>query len=272
MPTNASINPNFDSPQLPVPKISVQSSTISLSFIDVSINGGLIEGATTTINRNSRNSARIIAYDIPDYLFDPGYDLQLEILRYRRGSGKNSKTKGYVHPSNAINPSGDGRFDRGGVHNDSNNVPILVQAQTEFPVTSHMQVIDVSQACADWMVWEDLAFREAGNTPTLNNSTTVNAIIPREPGRFYSAGRRFGYTPRFYPGRFKFRYSVIDRSDDRGKRISGPLSENLILTSRVFPFIVNPTSNLRGIINMTVNPDYDETCHFYVGGRVPSST
>ena len=186
------------------------------------------------------NPATVSVHGLPDDIMRrlDEYKPQLELMRYvRRRTAKDNwsramRNSGYVHPSHGPHPSG-GRThggDQASVHLDVRNI-----RETEWPVTNWGQVIDVTQGITGFLEWAGVPFREPGNQ-FANNS----ADLPVPSGRGGLSGilgRRFPYGRRFYPGYYKFRWSILDLSDDRRQRITGPLSDTVSITTEVFPFI-----------------------------------
>lgn len=249
---------------IPVPKIRLLAPlnaglpTASLQFVDGKTFGD------TLISLTVSNVPQIIATDIPQELLDPRYGLQVELGRYSRrhgatGANKSWRDSGIVHPSNAISPS-PGSFTRGGDHDGSAGSLVNISAirQTEWPVTSNGQVINVGQGCATFMELSEVAYRSTPTAALLDKTTT--AIIPGAQGKHYRfAGRRFAYDGRLFPGRFWFRYSIIDTHDNHTpqKRVSGGWSAPITLSSKIFPFTV--TFDTGGWPIATINPLFNPT-------------
>jgi hypothetical protein len=176
---------------------------------------------------------------IPRYILDDvaTYKPQIELLRYTRSTGARSlvtgqrhKNVGYVHPSNGPGASGNGSFTHGGSHAVSPAIAAL--RQTEWPILTGKEHTDVTRGMCGFMAMLFVSWRDA--------SGAQNSIqLPCPTGsrsRFPLPGARFPYSRTFTPGYFAFRLSVVDPSDPRGKRIHGPVSEVVSLTTNEFPF------------------------------------
>lgn len=198
-----------------------------------------------------RNRAQVTVHGVSVEVLENLADnrLQLELMRYTRrhsrttaSAGSGTKLAGYAHPSNGPAPSGTGSHTHGGSHG---GVPIEPLRVTEWSVTNHGQVIDVTQGAAAFMVHMDVLYRDnTGNTPTVNVLTSATASNGSSTGM----GKRYPYAGTYSPGYFKARWSVVDASDPRGQRVHGPLSETFTLTNDVFPFIPDMAFDNGGIL------------------------
>jgi len=240
---------------LPVPKVRLQSPRAGVaSVMQTAWSGQPVEVF---------NMPEIVAVDIADELLAPELGLQLEILRYRRGT-RNSVSSGYngsgyVHPSHHVNGSHrNGTFWRGGRHNDHPNG--YVPRPTEWSVTAKNQIITMLDI-ASFVRLESVAWRDATGTDNL-----VNCLVPTytSPRSFQRAKRHYGklYTPNY----FVFRYSVIDLSDPRGNRISGGISRAVKMTHKIHPFnYLADESKALGKACCEINPNFKDSqivCQF----------
>ena len=255
---------------LPAPKVDLRKGAPTLLTV---FDGHPALGLTRTVN--AVNLAEVTVSDIPQVILDnlPYFGLQLELLRYvRRSTGQTNRPHaashgGYRHPSNGDNPSGTGQRTRGGSHtyNATNRV-------TEWPVTGWGQSIDVSQGMAGFMSHDSsgsLQYRDPAGV-----RQPFNGLVPTDAwGKFRRFGRASSYDSRFRPGYFKFRWSILDVSDPREQRISGPLSETVALTSNLFPFIPDAPFGGNAALTATINPAYvDDRVRFFIGiGRKPAT-
>jgi hypothetical protein len=158
-------------------------------------------------------------------------------MRYTRSTGSRSvatgrklKEVGYVHPSHAPAPSGTGTFTHGGTHTVSPGIAAL--RSTEWPIVTGREHTDVTQGMAAFMALMNVGWRDANGTFNF-----VPLPCPSSSrSRFPYPGARFPYSRTFSPGYFAFRLSVVDTSDSFSKRIHGPLSDVVSLTTNEFPF------------------------------------
>lgn len=166
----------------------------------------------------------------------------VELLVFRRletrengASGNGTKTSGFVHPSHGPGASSNANFTHGGQHS---GVAGTVQAlrPTEWPIVNGNDAIDVSQGILGFMCLGQIGFRDSSG-----NLTNTAAVYPASrcnlAKRLRVSGRRFPYSSIMIPGYFAFRLSIIDPSDARGKRIHGPMSQQVSCTTTKFPFV-----------------------------------
>ena len=209
------------------------------------------------------------------------FDLRLELLHYRRRktsanslSGSGLKEASYRHPSNAVAVSGNGSHTHGG---DQGGISPAVQAirQSEWPVTAHGQVIDVTAGMHAFMALGQVRYRDpAGVEQTFLALMPCGRSSPSMNNR-----QRYPYSPTFYPGYYRFRLSVIDPSDPRGQRLTGPASETVSLTNHIFPFrpdapVVDPSNPLELVPTATLRGDFSGTVtRAWIGSvsRLPTS-
>lgn len=194
-------------------------------------------GAATQVNTLSIVTASV--HGFPDEIMQnlAQYQPQLELLRYvprrTREPFRNRSIVGggYVHPSHGPAASGNGHHTHGGVH--TKTAAVMAIRPTEWAVMNWGQVIDVTQGMFGFMRGMFIQYRDpTGNGATLWATTAApqKAVI----------GTRFPYSSAFRPGYYRFRWSIIDPSDARGQRISGPLSDTVSVSTAVFPFSPAP--------------------------------
>jgi hypothetical protein len=221
-------------PSLPAPK--VQTFRPDLSYDPLISDGPPVNGATRKVR-----VTRFISITTPGVpaavLKDPAkYKLQIELLRYTRSSNRSPATNarrkqsGYVHPSNGPAPSGVGSFTHGGVHSVHPDIAAL--RQTEWPILTGKEHTDVTQGMVAFMALIGVNWRDAAGAYAIETLPCPTSSRMRRP----NPGARFPYSATFSPAYFAFRLSIIDPSDPRGKRIHGPASEVVSLTTKGFPF------------------------------------
>lgn len=202
-----------------------------------------------------QNPVTVSAHGLPQVVLEnlATYKPQLELMRYvsRRTAtstfSRGMRNAGYVHPSHAPLPSGTGSHTHGGAHAGIGSSVAAIRP-TEWPVTNYGQVIDATQGLTGFLQLHDVYFRD----PT---GVVAATPLPCPSGRVAQQlpGRTFAYSRPFKPGYFRFRWSIIDPTDPRGQRISGPLSDTVSLTTNVYPF--TPHLPIDGLATASVNPN-----------------
>lgn len=168
------------------------------------------------------------------------YQPKLELLRYvskrttRTTWSRTMRNAGYVHPSHGPGASGNGSHTHGGAHSGLPPATTAIRP-TEWDVLAWGQVIDVTQGMTGLLHLRDVAYRKASSG--LETYSTVTCPCPSGRTGYANPGRRFPYGAAFRPAYYKFRWSIIDPTDDRGQRLTGPTSDTVSITSEVFPFI-----------------------------------
>lgn len=184
---------------------------------------------------------------------------QLELMRYvrKRGAvsgrfGRSFQNNGYVHPSHGPGPSGNGSHTHGGLQT---KVTALTQSlrPTEWAAGDWGTEIDVTQGMLGFLHFIPVTYRDA-----IFDEQVVEAPVPSGSSSNRRHGKRFPYAGIFRPAYYKFRWSIIDPTDERGQRIHGPLSETVSVTSNKFPFLPEDMYNDGGIFKATcsINPGY----------------
>lgn len=252
---------------LPAPVIRLSISTTGLEVL-VAKNNPNTNGVSTM---TPVNLASVSVHGLPESIMSDlaGYKPQLELLRYvgtRTKStsilSRNFRSSGYVHPVNGPAPSGNGHHTHGGIQ------PFVIGAerQTEWSVTNWGQVIDVTKGAYAFMQFGVVPYRTAFNTLAFD----AFAMSASGTNNNRGMGKRFPYWGKYKPGYFAFRWSIIDKSDERGQRITGPMSNVISLTNEIFPF--NPANTDQGQATATIAPRYNALRgQFFVGSvsRLP---
>ncbi|MFZ1491134.1 MAG: hypothetical protein WAS51_14445 [Ilumatobacteraceae bacterium] len=195
-----------------------------------------------TVQVTVQNPATVSAHGLPAEVMAnlDKYRPKLELLRYvpkRTTSTTWSRTMrnaGYVHPSHGPGASGDGSHTHGGMHTGLPAATMAIRP-TEWDVLAWGQVIDVTQGMTGFLNLRDVTYRQ----PSTGSEAYSQVTCPCPSGRsgYSNPGRRFPYGRVFRPGYYEFRWSIIDPTDDRGQRLTGPTSATVSITSDVFPFI-----------------------------------
>lgn len=236
--TTAFLSSDAGGSLLPAPVMRLaRSDGGSFSVADGSPN------SNQTVKVSSVNVLTASVHGLPKIILDnlDQYAPKLELLRYvRRRTGHNSfsrnfKNSGYVHPANGPAPSGNGSYTHGG--GIGNFVNISAIRPTEWDVTQWGQVIDVTQGLYGFMQLMPVSYRDAAL-----NDLLVTALAPSGSNINTSHGKRFPYAGVYRPAYYRFRWSVLDVTDDRAQRITGALSDTVSLTNSVFPFIPDVTN------------------------------
>lgn len=185
-----------------------------------------------------QNRAYVSALNLPQALVDSPaeYGLQLELMRYVTSSRSRTRNRneyvsdgrytgrakrGYVHPSNGPAPSGNGAMTHGGAY--IAHPTILADRVTEWPITGFGQVVDVTQSMAAFMIFATVKIQD--DNPANPNGEVYPYLIPSSYKRSTRRIARWG-AHACKPGRFAFRYSILDPGSPPGvpARLVGPLS------------------------------------------------
>ena len=223
---------------LPAPKVQMYAPSVRP---DVFVSDGN-PSADTTVQANPMRYVKVTVPGVSQAVFDDisGYSPQIELMRYTRlktrenaSSGNGNKSGGFVHPSHGPAASGDGSFTHGGLHG---GVGATVQKirPTEWPIFASDDSIDVTQGILGFMCLVSVQYRES-----TGNVSSLGALVPSHN---LSRGRggaqsRFPYQKIMGGAYYAFRLSIKDKSDPRGKRIHGPLSQIIYCGNSVFPFL-----------------------------------
>lgn len=192
-----------------------------------------------TVGVTVRSQVSISVHGLPQAIFADlaTYQPKLELMRYVRRRtttdrfSRNFRTNGYVHPSSVAFSNPSGSHTHGGGHPTISGV-VTPLRQTEWDVLNFGQVIDVTQGMLGFMHIANVPWRDS-----LGNQGTTKLVVPSGSSMNGGFGKRYPYAGIYYPGYYKFRWSIIDPSDDRGQRVTGPLSDTVSITTEVFPFI-----------------------------------
>lgn len=221
-------------PALPAPRV-IQTRPRGAQTVEIP--DAAPSGAASTISTTIIQGARVIATSIPQAAFEQGGVL-LELLRWvppRQGF----RFGGFVHPAH-IAASGNGTFMRGGKHGGASTATQLARP-TEWPVTSPMDQIDVTQGIFGFMHRLTATYRSdaAASEHPDQLVEVVTAARIRNGGPLPRQLAQRGYSV----GRFAFRYSIVDLDDARQKRVSGPISTVVCAGMAAPPFVRANTIN-----------------------------
>lgn len=252
---------------LPAPQIGFRNTLASYAVADV------MPSNPTVVAADVEREVWVTAPGIPaGILDDPAkFGLQLELLRYRRKTGRqdmvggnSNRSGGYVHPSHGPAPV-DGSFTHGGKHGGAEPA-IQALRPTEWPIMSGADAINVTQGILGFMAFDTVYYRDSAFSASGVKSIVCSTKRSKRGG---SPGKTFGYT-NYLGGYFAFRFSVKDPSDDRAKRIWGPMSVPVYCAGAVHPFVPNGAT-VGGQAIVAVNPIYADVpfASFWIGGRVP---
>lgn len=185
-----------------------------------------------------QNRVECTANDLPLAAYKAG--LQLELVRYDRRGGRTRKHPGWVHPVNGTTPPLSGVNTRGGRSFTSvaTTLSIFVLRQTEWPIAGQGQVVDVTAGMWAWMAHMSLPYRSPGAPIGPDTDQTTECVTYLGMRRRHTIKVPYGWAYRgFAYGRFAFRWSVVDQADPRGRRISGPLSEQVVIGQTIAPLV-----------------------------------
>lgn len=214
------------------------------------------------------------ANEIPQELF--AQDLRLEVLWYTKKSLRANGGGGgkYVHPTHTA-----------GINNETPTGGAPVAAQ--LPRSRSRGGGRASGHTTEWSVTKigqrffidslGLFFAKASVNyiDVTGNGNSVTAYIPanKSANGGYSANQNgFGYSAKFRPNYFKFRFSIQDPNDPRA-RITGAETDTFVMSSRVMPFVQDAAASqaagqMRRRINSVYQPDQLNT---WLKTRLPSN-
>ncbi len=234
--TAASQRAKSGSAALPAPKVQVYHPAAPVPVFV----GDRFASNGSTVEVKPIRSVKVTVPGIPSAILADIdlYKPQIELLRYVRlrsresaNSGNGTKTGGYVHPSHGPAASGNGSFTHGGLHGGTSGQVQAIRP-TEWPILSGADNVDVTQGLLGFMCMGLVPFRDSAGV-----TQATDMVYPAERVRTQYLGRRFPYAGMFAPGYFAFRLSIIDLTDERGKRIHGPVSQVISATNHKFPFV-----------------------------------
>jgi hypothetical protein len=243
------------SPQLPIPKITIKSGGAHLHSGNTAVFGAPPVDSTHAISIN--------LMDIPADLFQPQYDLKVELLRWRgrhsrrTASGSYEKLSGWVHPAHWDGATTiSGTSVRGGSHSGRVFDSIAgITSQPNARPTEDSLVGLTPNATINFRVARAFGawFRHVKHVDQTGNAISLLAYC-KGGGAWEGQGGFMGVSSHMQFGRFAFRYTIVDPTDSR-RRISGPASQVVMIGTRdrgnivntgIFPFpqkVVNPAAN-----------------------------
>lgn len=226
--------------QLPTPKVQLVGTVDTASQT--------VEHSNGTGFYNLRRYPIVSAQDLTQTQIDQG--VYVEMLHYRPHKSPttaetNARESGYVVPVaqiGGVNPlAGIGSgWTRGGSYTSSADRP------NHYRVNAQNEQIPV---------WEYLKNRHflfaVSYQNTANVQASVNLLIPTTNWRYanYAPGRTFGYSGRYRPYYFCFRYIMFDEAENQW--VSSSLSKIVKLAHRVHPFRRDYAQS--GVFGQTVN-------------------
>lgn len=241
---------------LPIPKVNILSSA------DYAHKGATANPTAPLVV--SFNRIQIVAMDIPLEMFDPAYDLKVELLRWRKrsnkrlASGRYQARTGWVHPSHwdgatsipGLSVRGGGHFGQvgdvlaGGVslptsrRTEASLVGLAPNASLSFPV---------AKVFGGWFRW--VKHRDSsGNAIALLAYIRGDGMTRNGVGGFLRVSNHSQF------GRFAFRYTIVDPVNPK-LRISGPASQPLLIGTALPAQHVN--TGVTAIPGKVVNPAMD---------------
>jgi hypothetical protein len=248
---------------LPAPHVTLLSPSSSRAT------PGIIN-LSETANSNPltwRNWPEVVALNLGQGLLAASLDLRLELLWFspgRNGPGVSRRgPQAMKHPANSPAPGGNvgGSSTHGGSTNNSN-----IPAISEWPITVNGQVVPVD--LGPFFKTVNARYRSFVPPSTSDISTTVLVTTPRntvQTEAFATTSTSVGYSRRVRPGYFAFRYSV--RDTDGRRRLTGPMSAIIAVTTELHPFILDETGTIAqgGISHWALRPGFDASimrCQF----------
>ena len=204
------------------------------------------------------------AKEIPEALFEK--DLRLEVLWYTRKSlkAKGGSSRGYVHPTHTAglsseSPTGgapvaptlpNSRF-RGGQRN------IFDGFVSEWSVTKNGQRFFIDGLGKFFQV-QSINYINGAGVSQANVQAFVPTNVAANGGQSPNPSG-FGYSARYRPNYFKFRFSIQDPSDPRA-RITGAETGVFVVAPAIHPFVQDvAASQAAGHTVNKINTGYDAT-------------
>lgn len=199
--------------------------------------------------------------DVPEEAFE--LDLRLELLWYTKRSlrANGGNVSGYKHPSHSLpnapfSPTGaapiasvlpTSRFRGGGWRQVGANTV------SEWSVSKNTQRFFIDTLGLFYSP-DIIRYNDAGGGAGLS------MYIPScksASGSGYSYNRNgFGYSSRFRPNYFRFRYSVQDQNDERA-RVTGPVSQTVVMAPAVHPFVPDLVeTQAQGVTVLSINAGF----------------
>ncbi len=272
--TSGSLSVGGGGVMLPAPKVQVYIPAVPTPVF-------VADGQPSSVSQvqvTPLRYAKVTVPGIPAAILSDiaGYLPMVELLRFTHltsresaASSNGAKTSAYVHPSHGPAASGTGSFTHGGAHGGADPV-IQAIRPTEWLIASGDDAIDVTQGILGFMCHGAIGYRDAtGNVQSVDAVYPSGRVNPQRRSRV--TGRRYPYSSVYTPGYFAFRLSVVDRDDERGKRIHGPISTPVSVSNAKFPF--NPAGlDIGGRAQADISPAYDgRLVNFWLGStsRLP---
>lgn len=239
---NTSINSKQSSGAggLPIPKVNL-SGNFNEQVVKVQHSSG-------TNAYNLYRYPTVTVMDLSDEQIEKG--VYVEMLHYRtakslRPQFGQSREAAYVVPApqiNGVNPMSGiiNGATRGGGYQDLADRPNL------YKVTAHGEQIQVWEYLRNRHVFDTLAYTDA-----TGNLSYQQVLVPTLRRRAFNnrSNSTFGYSGRYRPYYFTFRYVMVD--EETGYPISGPESARIKLAHKVHPFKRNLQQS--GVFGFTVN-------------------
>lgn len=252
---------------LPAPQVGFRNPVSAYAVADETADN------TSLVTTQVEREVWVTAPGVPAAILeDPAkFGLQLELMRYRRKTGRqdiavgnSNRSGGYVHPSHGPAPTA-GSFTHGGAHGGA-SLEVRSIRPTEWPILDGADTVNVTQGILGFMAYSKVVFREA-----LDLNVAIKSIVcaAKRQKAGSSPGKTFGYA-NYLGGYFAFRFSIRDITDDRAKRVWGPMSIPIYCAGAIHPFAPNG-STVGGQAIVAINPVYVEEprASFWIGGRAP---
>jgi hypothetical protein len=209
------------------------------------------------------------ANEIPQELF--AQDLRLEVLWYTKKSLRSKGGGGgrYVHPTHTAGIAHE---------NPTGGAPVAVQLPTSRSrgggrASGHTTEWSVTKIGQRFFIDSlGLFFTRVGINYFANSTTAYVPANVSANGGYSPNPYGFGYSAKFRPNYFKFRFSIQDPNDPRA-RITGAETDTFVMSSRVMPFVQDAVASqsagqMRRRINANYQPDQLNT---WLKTRLPSN-
>ncbi|HNG96894.1 MAG TPA: hypothetical protein PLW93_01330 [Candidatus Absconditabacterales bacterium] len=256
--------PQSSSGGLPMPKVRLQHGTQAQPFavVDWYKYGGNATGGQYKLF----NYPEVITMDLTDEQIAKG--VWVEMLVYNRGKSQypdGNNDSGYKIPVSHIGGVNTlGNLDtRGGTQTFIGAGPLAVDRPNHYKVTDRNQVIPVWEYLHNRMSQVGIAYNDA-TTGSTNYAGCLTVSQGMRNSGSNLPNNRFGYSTRYRPLYFKFRYIML--ADDGYSYISGPLTPTIKLAQKEHPFDYNAVKSTQygytvNDLNIGASPD-EAQCWF----------
>ena len=228
---------------LPAPRVELQEYSYSSSVNTV------YDGSPTGLGVTMVRCPQVTAMEIPQEFYKPEYDLRVELMRYKRGSRESR----WTHPTCEITQPLGSKF-RSGAHH---NTLLGFERQSEWTITNEAQKI-VFDNLQKFFIIRPVTYRLG-----VGNYGTLDVAMPSYKNSHYtsmSQNCKWHYASGYTPNYFAWRYSILDTTAEKYRRLTGPMSKMVSITHEDMPFMFDAaTSQAEGVRCASINPRFNIT-------------